>query len=394
MNTLTVRWSAMDGAAQNMEQIRKSLGTVASGISSVSQGLSFSGASSREMASRLKNIAQDISLQEQTASGLGNVLAQARSRYQSCENAIAGETLDEALQAVLQIIRNPALKEMLDSTDSSGLTMAEKLLTGLIGEFGAIGKGANAVFDLFDSDKSVGEKVVDVSSAGVGITGIIGGWMSSGMNKDEILDYLLGINEKIIPQDTTFWKALKNEFSEYALENSDDMTKAAKVGNRLSVGAKWAGGLLTFAGSAMDNYDEYESGEISGGRAVAETVTETAVDVGTDAVLTAGVTAGLAALGVTSAPALVIGGGVVLAKWGLDCVCENFWGKDFTETVSDGLLDMGEAIADGAGGFVSDMADGAKKVCDAVGDAVGKTAKNISSGVKSAWDSLTGWAFG
>ena len=50
----------------------------------------------------------------------------------------------------------------------------------------------------------------------------------------------------------------------------------------------------------------------------------------------------------------------------------------------DGLLDMGEAIADGAGEFVSDMADGAKKVCDAVGDAVGKTAKNISSGVKSA----------
>ena len=394
MNTLTVRWSAMDGAAQNMDQIGKRLGTIASSISNTSRNLSFSGASSGNLSRRLKTISQDLSGERQTISSLGNVLARAKSRYQSCESAISGETQKDGLQAVLQIIRNPAILAMRDSKDENGVSMVEKLLKDAIGEFGALGKGAGGVLDLLDGDKSNGEKAVDAGSASAGILGVIGSWMSQGMKKDEIMDYLLGINEKVIPEDTTFWNALKKEFSEYAFENSDDMTKAAKIGDRLSVGAKWAGGILSLAGNAFDNYEEYSEEGISAGRAVAETVTETAVDIGTDAILTAGVTAGLAALGFTAAPALVVGGGVVLAKWGLDCLCENLWGKDFTETVSDGILDMGEAIADGAKDLASNVADGAKKVCDAVGDAVGKTAKNITDGVSAAWGSFTSWAFG
>lgn len=191
-----------------------------------------------------------------------------------------------------------------------------------------------------------------------------------------------------------FWKALKGEAGEYLLENGDDMTKAAKAGDGLAVGAKWLGGVLSFAGSAVDNYEEYKSGEISGGRAVAETVTETAVDIGSDMLITAGVTAGAAALGVTAAPAVVVGGVAVAAKWGLDCLCESLWDKSFTETVSDGLLDMGEAVVSGAGELVSDVASGAGKVCEAVADSVGKAATAVTDGVKSFWKSATSWAFG
>lgn len=58
------------------------------------------------------------------------------------------------------------------------------------------------------------------------------------MNEDELVDYLLGVNIKHI-DDISFWDALKNQAGEYVLEN-----------------------------------EEYKSGDISGERAVAETVTE------------------------------------------------------------------------------------------------------------------------
>ena len=74
----------------------------------------------------------------------------------------------------------------------------------------------------------------------------------------------------------------------------------------------------------------------------------------------------------TAAPAVVVGGVAVAAKWGLDCLCESLWDKSFTETVSDGLLDMGEAVV----------------------DSVGKAATAVTDGVKSFWKSATSWAFG
>ncbi len=387
MDTLTVRWSAIRGEIQSMEQIEDCLETIVSNISSINCGLSFSGSASANITQSLKMITQDISGERQTVSRLGAVLTHAISRYQSCESEIAGI-------AQKDVAGNADSFEEEYSDNSESADMLAKLLKSLIGKFGVIGKGTGAVIDFFDDEKSIGEKVTKGFSAAAGIAGVIGKWMSKGMKNDEFLAYFFGLNSKTILEDSTFLGALQKEFSNYLFENSDDMTGAVKVGDRLSVAAKWAGGVLTLIEKGFENYDEYQKGEISAQRAVAETVMETAVDLGTDALLTAGATAGLAAMGITAAPAVVIGGGVVLAKWGMDYICENMWGKDFTEVVSDGILDMGEAIAEGIGYVASNVAEGAKIVWDTVGEAVGEAAKSAADGVISAWGSFTNWAFG
>lgn len=106
-------------------------------------------------------------------------------------------------------------------------------------------------------------------------------------------------------------------------------------------------GILNF----FDNKEEYESGEISQGRAVAETITETAVDVVTDVVLTAGAAAAVGAcavaLGATvAAPAVAVAAVTVGAKMTLDGIA--LWAtdgkKNFTEATSDAILDVGTAI--------------------------------------------------
>ena len=88
------------------------------------------------------------------------------------------------------------------------------------------------------TENNIVDNILFVGKGTVGAIGAIAAWMSQGMAADELADYLLGVNLKNIPKDTNFWKALQREFSEYVLENGDDATKAAKVGNRLSVGAK------------------------------------------------------------------------------------------------------------------------------------------------------------
>ena len=375
MTCLTVRWASMDSGAEKFKNMPAHMDQIVSCVHSVRGGLSFSNQSSYEIKRRLQNISNELSRQSQTLRHMANVLEQARSRYSACEDQITGEmsgggaSLPDA--SIFGNLAFTLLNDRLKNQDGSQ-NLLNELFLGILGEEGAAGKTTAAWLNLLDEEKSALEKGIGVGKSGAGIAGIMASWMKNGMKESEIAEYLFGWNTKNIPEDMDFWKALKGEAGEYLLENGDDMTKAAKVGDGLAVGVKWLGGVLSFAGSSVDNYEEYKSGEISGGRAVAETVTETAVDIGSDMLITAGVTAGAAALGVTAAPAVVVGGVAVAAKWGLDCLCESLWDKSFTETVSDGLLDMGEAVA----------------------DSVGKAATAVTDGVKSFWKSTTSWAFG
>ena len=397
MTCLTVRWASMDSGAEKFKNMPAHMDQIVSCVHSVRGSLSFSNQSSYEIKRRLQNISNELSRQSQTLRHMANVLEQARSRYAACEGRITGEMsgsgADLPDSSIFGSLAFTVLNDRLKNKDGSK-NLLNELFLGILGEEGAAGKTAAAWLNLLDEEKSALEKGIGVGKSGAGIAGIMASWMKNGMKESEIAEYLFGWNTKKIPEDMAFWKALKGEAGEYLLENGDDMTKAAKAGDGLAVGAKWLGGVLSFAGSAVDNYEEYKSGEISGGRAVAETVTETAVDIGSDMLITAGVTAGAAALGVTAAPAVVVGGVAVAAKWGLDCLCESLWDKSFTETVSDGLLDMGEAVVSGAGELVSDVASGAGKVCEAVADSVGKAATAVTDGVKSFWKSATSWAFG
>ena len=390
MACLTVKWAPMASGTENIKNLSGRIDQAVDSIYSIRSSLSFSTGSAYEMKRRLLAISEDLSRQSQSLRAMGNVLAKARSRYMAAENKICGDRSESETD-----------KGGGKDTVSPETSILANFLTPLLGKFGIAGKTAVIWLTLMDDGKSGVEKGIAVGKNGVGMAGVIGSWMKSGMKGDEALDFFLGINTKNIEKGISFWDAFKKEASSYVFENGDDMTKAARVGDKISVGAKWAGGILTLAGSAVGNYSEYKSGDISGGRAVAETVMETAVDIGADMAISAGVTAAAAALGVTAAPAIAVAGVTVVAKWGLDCVCESIWGKSFTETTSDFVLDTGEKLvsgakdlAKGAADVASDMAKGAGKVCDAVADTVGKTAKAVKGGLKSAWKSATKWAFG
>lgn len=143
-----------------------------------------------------------------------------------------------------------------------------------------------------------------------------------------------------------------------------------KAGAKEIAKVGWTSVALSGIVNIFDNREEYKSGEISQGRAIAETITETAVDVATDVVLTAGAAAAVGAtavaLGATvAAPAVAVAAVTVGAKMALDGIA--LWAtggeKNFTEAASDAILDVGTAIGKG-------VASGVKKVGKAISTAL------------------------
>lgn len=141
----------------------------------------------------------------------------------------------------------------------------------------------------------------------------------------------------------------------------------------------WAGVAVSAIANGFQNYDEYKSGKISGGRAVAETITETAVDVGTGLLVSAAIGAGIAAVGFTSAPVIAVGAITAGVMVSTDAICK--WitksvtgeSKGLTETISDFILDVGEARIKSRVKFIS----GAVKAAGNAGKAVNSFFKKL-----------------
>lgn len=125
-------------------------------------------------------------------------------------------------------------------------------------------------------------------------------------------------------------------------------------------GVKWAGVVTTVIDlgfSAYDNYQQVKAGEITGDRAVVETVTETAANV----LITTAATALVAALLPATAPAALIavaGAGVV---WAADGITKMITGGDkgLATVISEGVgaaYDAGKKIATKAAKATADFA--------------------------------------
>ena len=143
--------------------------------------------------------------------------------------------------------------------------------------------------------------------------------------------------------------------------------------------------------NAFDNYSEAKSGEISGGRAVIETVTETAIDVVVDAALWAGTAAILAGVAGTAAvPAIAIAAVTVAAKWLLDITANAITGRDdgFTEIVSDGLIKIGQGIGNAAKKVANTVAPVIRNTCSTVISKTGEFFGNVKNGVNNFFGKL------
>ena len=143
----------------------------------------------------------------------------------------------------------------------------------------------------------------------------------------------------------------------------------------LTTGWGIAGVGLDLASSGIDNYQEYQSGNISGTRAVAETVTETSVGIGKEILITAAVTGGLLALSV-ACPALapfvtnsfVIGACTTAVSSGVDWISKQVTGgKDFNEAVSDWAIDNVENNIDEDVEWANDFKNGFENFVNSTG---------------------------
>ncbi len=167
--------------------------------------------------------------------------------------------------------------------------------------------------------------------------------------------------------DTNFSKTLKNSVDDFVGGPTKSFGKAA---------AKWAGVALSGAVNFFENKEEH--GGITA-RGVAETVLETGVDVGVGLLVGAAVTA----LAPVSAPVLAVAAVSAGVVMGVDWVFEKITGKDLAETVSDGILDVGEKIVDTAKDVGNKIKDGFNSAVNCFSNAIG----NISAG----WSGLFGF---
>lgn len=170
---------------------------------------------------------------------------------------------------------------------------------------------------------------------------------------------LLGIKSpNSVPK--TLLESLGKQIDKYNFGN------ATSTADKIAVGAKWAGGILTFVKEGYENIIVNEEGN-SAGRAIAETVGETAVTIG-EGILIGGL------VGMVGAPAIVTGALTVGVIWGLDKISEALFDKNIGELVSDAVLDgityVGEKIGEGI---------------QAIGDGISAAGKAISGWWHSLW---------
>ena len=166
------------------------------------------------------------------------------------------------------------------------------------------------------------------------------------------------------------WTNFKNGFNT-SLKNTFVTTAdgAAK--------ANWAGIIGVAADTAIvggENFQQYKEGKISGERAVTETVVEVGGNVVVSAAATSLVATGLAAVGVASAPAVVVVAGAAAVTFGLDAGSKAIFGKPLTA-----------AAADGAGWVVDHIPDAVH--------GLGKLWQSATKAVRVRGPVITAWYF-
>lgn len=147
-----------------------------------------------------------------------------------------------------------------------------------------------------------------------------------------------------MPEGTTAGETFTDYFKQAIKSEADGFVDSSTAAKTASSVAKWAGVALTTIVEGVENYEEYQNGEISGGRAVTETIIETGTDVAMGAAATAATGALLAAAGVAAAPAVAVAGVATVAVAGVNWVTETLTGKDVGEWVSDTVCDVGESV--------------------------------------------------
>lgn len=402
MGKIYINTDAVYNLKSNMHSKSNSCKNYSSRVYSVQNNLYWKVLNRRNIRNRLNNLRAKITRQSELLSSYSQVLGAVNNNMTDTDNRLRSDAKKITCQmnritTVMNVCQNGSNR----SKKIWGLDAKEyEFITSLFG--GGLGGAAlstKALTDGFkkwswDSIKKAGY-FGSVLGIGEGIAKMVGG-KSTSLSSAKTLRSAwktiknfdidvgkMGKVKRILHPDTykVAWENKIFGIGNYFGKTTGAASKASSWSTRFynnfqKAGAKeiakvgWSSVALSGVINIFDNREEYKSGEISQGRAVAETVMETAVDVATDVVLTAGAAAAVGAtavaLGATvAAPAVAVAAVAVGAKMALDGIA--LWAtggkKDFTEAASDAILDAGTAIGKG-------VANGAKKVGKAISSAL------------------------
>lgn len=258
----------------------------------------------------------------------------------------------------------------------------------IISKAGVIGTGISAIGQLVTGGinaKNLLSSAKFVNSGIGGIATIVSKGAEAGWWK-QLLGLQVAGEFKVC--NGKFLGDIKNIWNKQFIDDLGFGKAPANVADKVKVGTKWAGHLLTLAGNVVDNYGEFEGqGTYGAVRGTAETVIETGVDIAIGAGATALVGAGLAAAGIVSAPAVAVGALAVGVTWAANGVCK--WitgGKDIGEVTADFICDVGE----GAINLAKKGVEKVGEIGENIGKGISKGIDKAKEGLSSAWKGICG----
>lgn len=353
MNNLVVKVPKMNAAASGEADVVRKLDSLADEIGQVQRSLSFNVKSKAQISAQLLALQRVSSANATKVGKLSSTLADAINYYSAAEKRITQHPTGGT----------PAKNGKKGSKGSSGKKEEKKGFWDYwndldvwkyITKAGVVGNVIGTIGSLLTKGEPVGKTVLNGLK---GLSGIVGDIAKAVPKNGASFDWkkLFGIAASESGK-MSFGEAFKEQLGKFSFG------KATTVSDKIKVGAKWAGSVLTVATTAYDNFivnDEHNST----GRQIAETIGESAVKIG------GGIIIGAVA-GTVGAPAVVTGAITVGVAWAIDKGFEHFTGKGAAEWISDTVLDTGE------------------KIIKNVGNAVGDAAKKVGDAVSGWWDSL------
>lgn len=359
MSSISVKWQSANAAKSKYAQQRRELSDAIASVRSVKSYRCMSGRNFSGVYNALGKVITRLENEKSYIQNLETGITEILKAYQDCERKLVGDIIsgdaeqkDNILISGLKWFWNNALIKTspigaLVKLIGDGVTAVKNLVTGQWEQWIIDGQGSKVLKDIVSCLKSG-------NTAAGGIAGIIGNVLREAEKNNLTVTWkdffkkdnwwggnnVIGDMVEIVDGNAVkgnFWGKFQESF---AKQFDFSLPEGATTADKVKLGTKWAGYALTLISNGIDNYEEYKDGQISGGRAVAETAIETGVDIAISAAATAAVSAAAVALGATAAPAIAVGIGAAAVTWAANGVCK--WitgGKDIGEVVADAICD-------------------------------------------------------
>ncbi len=390
---LAVATDKLDIHCNSITGCQRTVTSVKSSLQQVKRNLNYKVLRTNGISNQITQMIDALEAEARSFGSMSKALRDIKTAYVNMERRADGSSqldtdLEEAAESSIIITRGSSYSAgELVLEETAGLSDGKDSLTSILSKI--IGKAGQAG-GLVSTLVNVADPVVNwVRNGGLpeGITGaesvssflngtnsfvkLISEWAESNANLNR-LARMLPERAKQVKFERLFgfndiYKGAASKAGSWSTRFYNNFhKKGGMLDSYTSGGAKsvfaWTGLALSGISNGISNYKEYKSGDISGGRAVAEWALETVIDQGKTWVIGTAVAAGVAAT-VGSAPVLLVGAATVGVTMGLEYGCKKLTGwlcgeeKGISETISDVVLDVGEAIVETKQKIISGVND-------------------------------------